>query len=62
MANRPCRPSTDVKAIWQLLLPDTPFPACGTAASADADTRKSPPPETRQDTTVQRDGPPTRRG
>jgi hypothetical protein len=29
MANRPCKPDADVKRIWQLLLPDTAFPACG---------------------------------
>jgi hypothetical protein len=62
MANRPCRPSSDVKGIWQLLLPDTPFPACGTAEVADANTRNSTPPAPQQDATVQRDGPPARRG
>lgn len=30
MINRPCRADADVKRIWQLLLPDAPFPACGT--------------------------------
>jgi len=34
MAERPCKPGTDVKGIWQLLLPDTPFPACGTQENA----------------------------
>jgi hypothetical protein len=29
MASRPCRADADVKRIWQLLLPDAPFPACG---------------------------------
>ena len=31
MAGRPCRPSADLKGIRQFLLPDTAFPACGTA-------------------------------
>ena len=29
MATRPCRADADVNRIWQLLLPGTPFPACG---------------------------------
>lgn len=28
MANRPCRTDADLKRLWQLLLPDTPAPAC----------------------------------
>ena len=36
MANRPCKPDADVKRIWQLLLPDTAFPACGTQEDAGA--------------------------
>jgi hypothetical protein len=35
MANRPCRADADVKRIWQLLLPDTPFPACGVPQDTD---------------------------
>jgi len=42
MTGRPCKPSADVKRIWQLLLPDTPFPACGTQAKADAGERTAP--------------------
>ena len=34
MATRPCRADADVKRIWQLLLPDTPFPACGAQKDA----------------------------
>jgi hypothetical protein len=34
MTGRPCRPSADLKGIWQFLLPDTAFPACGTAEEA----------------------------
>ena len=37
MANRPCKPDADVKRIWQLLLPDTAFPVCGTQENAGAD-------------------------
>jgi hypothetical protein len=34
MATRPCRADADVKGIWQLLLPGTPFPACGAPEDA----------------------------
>ncbi len=34
MADRPCKPDADAKRLWQLLLPDTPFPACGTQEDA----------------------------
>lgn len=30
MAGRPCNPNGDLKRLWQLLLPDAPFPQCGT--------------------------------
>ena len=45
MANRPCRTDGDLKRLWQLLLPDTALPACGTRekASADADENAAPP-------------------
>lgn len=36
MASRPCRADADVKRIWQLLLPDAPFPACETQADNTA--------------------------
>jgi len=29
MASRPCKPDADLKQLWQVLLPSTPFPACG---------------------------------
>jgi hypothetical protein len=29
MASRPCKPDADLKRLWQVLLPSTPFPACG---------------------------------
>lgn len=38
MTNRHCRADADLKQIWQLLLPDTPFPACG---AEDAGAAKS---------------------
>ncbi len=41
MADRPCKPGADVKRIWQLLLPDTPFPACGTRDTGEADAGES---------------------
>jgi hypothetical protein len=28
MTNRPCKPDADLRGIWQMLLPDVPFPAC----------------------------------
>jgi hypothetical protein len=31
MIERPCKPDADVQWLWQTLLPDTPFSACGTA-------------------------------
>ncbi len=36
MASRPCRPSDDVKRLWQQLLPGTPFPACADEENANA--------------------------
>jgi len=41
MANRPCKPGADVKQIWRMLLPDMPFPACGTQDDNAADARDS---------------------
>jgi hypothetical protein len=29
MAGRPCNPNSDLKRLWQTLLPGTPFPQCG---------------------------------
>lgn len=37
MASRPCRPSVDVKGLWQVFLPGTPFPSCGVAEEAETD-------------------------
>jgi hypothetical protein len=45
MANRLCRPSADLKGLWQLLLPDTPFPACGTPVDSDDSADKSAEPK-----------------
>ncbi len=36
MASRPCKPDADAKQIWRLLLPDTPFPACGVRENVHA--------------------------
>jgi hypothetical protein len=34
MAGRPCNPNSDLKRLWQTLLPDTPFPQCGVPADS----------------------------
>jgi hypothetical protein len=62
MSNRPCKPSDDVERIWLLLLPDTPFPACGTQEdnAADAHNSVAPANESRADAT-RRAGPRARR-
>ncbi|MGH6682599.1 MAG: hypothetical protein ACRECA_01515 [Pseudolabrys sp.] len=39
MIERPCRANTDLKQIWRLLLPDTPFPACGAPEGSDTKER-----------------------
>jgi hypothetical protein len=44
MASRPCKPGADVKQIWRLLLPDTPFPGCGTQDDKAAEARDSAAP------------------
>jgi len=49
MAKRPCRTNTDLKRIWQLLLPDLPLPACGTEEKAGAATDENAPPLARDD-------------
>ncbi len=61
MANRPCNADADVKRIWQLLLPDTPFPACGAQDNTDADAGERAPPLPRDDAAARRDFPHTRR-
>lgn len=57
MATRPCKPGADEKRLWQRLLPDTPFPACGTEEDANADASDSE----QNDEQPPRDGRPTRR-
>jgi hypothetical protein len=56
MATRPCKPGADEKRLWQRLLPDTPFPACGPESKDDAE--QTPSQNEEQPT---RDAPPTRR-
>ena len=34
MAHRPCKPDTDMKRLWQLLLPGVAVPACGVTQDA----------------------------
>jgi hypothetical protein len=36
MTGRPCNPNSDLKRIWQFLLPGTQFPQCGTPAETSA--------------------------
>lgn len=60
MTSRPCKADADVKRIWQLLLPDTPFPACGTPDKAEADAGESAAPPTRDDAEARRAFPRTR--
>jgi hypothetical protein len=36
MADRPCTPDRDTKRLWQIFLPDTPFPACGDPRARDS--------------------------
>jgi hypothetical protein len=36
MTGRPCKPGEDVKSLWRMLLPGTPFPVCGLAEEDDA--------------------------
>jgi hypothetical protein len=59
MATRPCKPGADVKRIWQLLLPDTPFPACGTQQNTEA--AKQTPSQSEPPTQAPRDDAPARR-
>jgi hypothetical protein len=62
MANRPCKPDADVKRIWQLLMPDTAFPACGTQADTATRDSAKPADEPRDDAEARRDNPRQRRG
>jgi hypothetical protein len=34
MTGRPCKPGSDLHGLWRLLLPGTPFPACGVAENS----------------------------
>jgi hypothetical protein len=36
MVGRPCNPDSDLKRLWQFLLPDAPFPQCGLSAETGA--------------------------
>jgi hypothetical protein len=39
MTGRPCKPGSDLHGLWRLLLPGTPFPACGVPEEADTSAR-----------------------
>jgi hypothetical protein len=36
MSGRPCNPGSDLRALWQTLLGDIPFPQCGVQDQADS--------------------------
>jgi len=36
MASRPCKLDADLKGLWRILLPSTPYPACGEPEKSDA--------------------------
>jgi hypothetical protein len=36
MAGRPCKPDADFVRLWRVLMPGTPFPACGITDDSDA--------------------------
>jgi hypothetical protein len=42
MASRPCRPGTDLKQLWQFLLPGTSLPACGVPEESDEAAKDEP--------------------
>jgi hypothetical protein len=48
MNGRPCNPGSDLRALWQTLLGDIPFPQCGlpdqVESPQDAAPRAEPPP------------------
>jgi hypothetical protein len=39
MTGRPCNPNSDLKRLWQLLLPGTPMPQCGMPPETGAASR-----------------------
>jgi hypothetical protein len=41
MTYRPCKPDADLQGIWQMLLPEVPFPACGLPNAEHATRSKS---------------------
>jgi hypothetical protein len=51
-----------MKRIWQLLVPDTAFPACGTQEDAATRDRAKPADEPHEDAEARRDNPRQRRG
>ena len=51
MTNRPCNPDSDLKRLWQMLMPGTAMPSCGTTqgntgGDNDNATVQTPPPNT----------------
>jgi hypothetical protein len=39
MASRPCKLDADLKGLWRVLLPSTPYPACGEPEKSDTAAR-----------------------
>ncbi len=44
MPNRLCKPDADLKRIWHVIMPGTPFPECGVVDQAGAATSDLPAP------------------
>jgi hypothetical protein len=42
MAGRPCNPGSDLKWLWQALLPGTAFPQCGVPERSETTTADRP--------------------
>lgn len=49
MAKRACQPGEDLKQIWRLLLPDTPYPSCETPENAGGQSHEGKTPERADD-------------
>ncbi|MGC1777162.1 MAG: hypothetical protein WBB34_04395 [Xanthobacteraceae bacterium] len=47
MTGRPCKPGEDLKGLWRMLLPGTPFPVCGVSEPADAAAASATTPQER---------------
>jgi hypothetical protein len=43
MTSRPCNPDADTRRLWQLLMPGTPMPSCGTGGNKAPDDEPAEP-------------------